>query len=63
MTVIFTLCAQLVVCEWCGAYQRPSHLLPTLDFVLMGKQFLREHRFCDRRYPTPAIAWTREPGE
>ena len=44
--VIYTPTAQFIVCKGCMVYIAPKELLPMPLFILVGKDFIREHRFC-----------------
>jgi hypothetical protein len=48
--IIYTPQAQYVICLGCLAMFQPVELLPMMHFVLLGKEFVRRHRFCK---PTP----------
>jgi hypothetical protein len=56
LRVIFRHDAQWVICEWCGAAAGPHELAPTLVFLIIGKEFLRKHRFCE----PPNLTWPPE---
>jgi hypothetical protein len=47
--VIYTPTAQYIICKGCMVYAAPCELMPMPYFVLAGKAFLREHRFCKPR--------------
>lgn len=53
MIVIFAPHAQVLLCEWCGVAAGPAELLPATHFLLLGKEFLRQHRFCE----PPMLEW------
>ena len=69
--VIFTPRAQGIVCLGCLVAFWPRQLLPWEPFVLIGKQFVRAHRFCkpaacfatlQQVLPAVVSAEPREPG-
>jgi hypothetical protein len=51
--VIFGELGQWAICEWCGAAGRPSAPCSALQFLVVMKEFLRQHRFCE----PPMLEW------
>jgi hypothetical protein len=47
--IIYTPQAQYVICLGCLVMFQPVELLPMTHFVLIGKEFIRQHRFCKPR--------------
>jgi hypothetical protein len=47
--VIYTPTAQYVICLGCLVMFQPVELLSMPLFVLVGKEFVRRHRFCKPR--------------
>lgn len=72
--VVYTPTAQCLACLGCLEAFHPPQLLPMMLFVLVGKEFVRAHRFCKPRHDFRGLlgaiqrnenilASVREPGQ